>query len=100
MAAVFSFHVGKPVVDAAAILIPINHSLDKRPPEALTDYLVCPRQYAILFSHKYVFMGCYARPMVGIGLITGRYALLTTYHGIHRPVILPFVSSTKIIFVW
>jgi len=35
MAAFFAFHAGKPVVDAATIQIPINHPLDKRPPEAV-----------------------------------------------------------------
>jgi hypothetical protein len=35
MAAFFAFQAGKPVVDVATIQIPINHPLDKRPPEAI-----------------------------------------------------------------
>ena len=35
MAAVFAFHTGKPVVDVAAIQIPINHLLDVRSPESV-----------------------------------------------------------------
>ncbi len=34
-AAVFAFHTGKPVVDVAAIQIPINHLLDVRSPESV-----------------------------------------------------------------
>ena len=34
VAAVFAFHTGKPVVDVAAIQIPINHLLDLRSPES------------------------------------------------------------------
>jgi len=35
VAAVFAFHTGKPVVDVAAIQIPINHLLDVRSPESV-----------------------------------------------------------------
>jgi hypothetical protein len=35
VAAVFAFHTGKPVVDLAAIQIPINHLLDVRSPESV-----------------------------------------------------------------
>ena len=33
--AFFAFHAGKPFVDVVTIQIPINHPLDKRPPEAV-----------------------------------------------------------------
>jgi hypothetical protein len=35
VAAVFAFDTGKPVVDVAAIQIPINHLLDVRSPESV-----------------------------------------------------------------
>jgi hypothetical protein len=35
VAAIFTLHTGKPVVDIAAIQIPINHLLDVRSPESV-----------------------------------------------------------------
>ena len=35
VAAVFAFHTGKPVVDVAAVEIPVNHLLYIWPPEAI-----------------------------------------------------------------
>ena len=37
VAAVFAFHTSKPVVDVAAIQIPINHLLDVRSPLCSTN---------------------------------------------------------------
>lgn len=39
MAAIFAFHVGKSVVQIAAIEIVVYHLLDIRPPEALPPYI-------------------------------------------------------------
>jgi hypothetical protein len=35
VAAILAFHTGKPVVNVAAIQIPINHLLDVRSPESV-----------------------------------------------------------------
>lgn len=58
MVAIFAFHVGKPVVDVAAVQIPVNDLLNIRSPESVLSYKLLIFKLTYVSLTEFLYRPC------------------------------------------